>query len=136
MNMMRLSISLLLGLAFGLFCAWGTANMQVPGLVVTNLVLLSIIYNRILIGFFIGIVEDACLIKCGWLNSVIRGSLMGAIISLAIALPGGLSALPFLVFGAAYGLVIDFAATIFAPKKEVVCFETGKVPAAQRRKRK
>jgi hypothetical protein len=126
MNMMRLSICLLLGLASGLFCAYGTINAGIPGLALTNLVLLSVIYNRILIGFFIGIIEDVCLVKGGWQNSLLRGALMGGIISLAIALPGGMSAYPLVLFGAAYGMVMDIAASVLAPRQEPECLPAGK----------
>jgi len=123
MNMMRLSISLLLGLAFGLFCAYGTMNVNIPGLAITAWILLATVYNRILIGFFIGVVEDVVLIRQHeLLNAALRGGLMGFIISLAMVIPSSWSSLVPILFGIAYGIVIDVAATKFAPPKEVVCY--------------
>ncbi len=105
----RLWISLLLGLIFGLFCAWGTAS-KFPGKF-DNFTLLSIVYNRVLIGLFIGIAGN---IKLG---AALRGIIFGAVVSLQSALPGfseGIGSLVLVFAGMIYGLIIDLVATKFS----------------------
>nr|QNO52897.1 hypothetical protein PANBHIFL_00012 [Methanosarcinales archaeon ANME-1 ERB6] len=71
-------------------------------------ILLSIVYNRALIGFVIGIADG---IK---LHPVLRGAILGAIVSFAITIPAfeqGTGALILVPFGVVYGIIADFVAT-------------------------
>ncbi|MBM3309155.1 MAG: hypothetical protein FJY77_02785 [Candidatus Altiarchaeales archaeon] len=96
----RIIIATLLGLLFGLFCAYGTES-SMPGVFSTG-ILASIVYNRVLIGFFIGIADS---IK---ISPIIRGAKIGAIIGLAIAIPSGWQGGTILLaFSIIYGILID-----------------------------
>ena len=104
MNAKRVAIATILGVACGVFCAYG-AVWKYPGRF-GILVLASIIYNRGLMGFIIGIAEN---IRA---HPILRGLVLGAIISIAIGIPSGLSGLSTLVaFGIVYGIIIDTIAT-------------------------
>jgi len=116
MNRKRILIATFIGLLCGFFCAYGTVMMDESSdakFQVSAGILASIIYNRVLIGFFIGIADN---IK---LHPVPRGALIGAIISMALSiipivdgdLAGGLV---LIAFGVVYGIIADVAATKFS----------------------
>jgi Na+/H+-dicarboxylate symporter len=116
MNIKRILIATIIGLACGLFCAYGTMMMAKRGgatFPVTTGILASIVYNRVLIGFVIGIGNS---IK---LHSVWRGALIGAIITMAmsiISIVDGniMGGLILIGFGIVYGIIADVVATKFS----------------------
>jgi len=74
-------------------------------------ILLAIAYNRALIGFVIGIADGI------HLHPVLRGAILGAILSFAITIPAfeqGTGALIMVPFGVVYGIIADFVATKFS----------------------
>ncbi|NYT02991.1 MAG: hypothetical protein GKC10_09600 [Methanosarcinales archaeon] len=106
MNGRRLQISVALGLLFGLLCAYGSAN-SVPGLSLP--ILASIFYDRLLLGLAVGMAEGIDL------HPLIRGSAIGLVVSLVIAIPAGYyGGALLLAAGLVYGAVIDLAATRFS----------------------
>ena len=115
MNTKRLLIALILGALAGVFCAYGTQMAGESGdlkFELTNAILASVFYNRFLIGIAIGF---AAHIK---LNSLLRGAIIGTIISISIGifpmLDGNISGTLMTVApGLVYGLIIDFVATKF-----------------------
>ena len=115
MNTKRIAIATVIGLLFGLFCAYGTIWIAAskPALVVTTGLLAGVIYNRILLGLFVGLGDDIPL------HPVLRGALIGVIISLAISLMNmidvGISdGAAFIGFGIVYGIIADVVATKFS----------------------
>lgn len=106
-------IALGISILFGLFCAYGTTMVQIPGVIVTMSLLGMIFYNRVLIGFMVGLAGHMSLLKSKLPNAALRGALIGAIVSIAIMIPGGSGAAILLVFGAAYGAIADVVATKF-----------------------
>jgi Na+/H+-dicarboxylate symporter len=115
MNIKRILIATIIGLACGLFCASGTmmAKRGEATFPVTAGILASIVYNRVLIGFVIGIGDS---IK---LHSVWRGALIGAIITMAmsiISIVDGdiMGGLILIGFGIVYGIIADIVATKFS----------------------
>lgn len=130
----RLLISSLLGIGFGLLCVY-LASTKDPSMWDTSSpVFWSIVYNRFLIGFVIGIAGFMTKHPCfnfkvpAWL----RGIKIGAMISLAMAIntllaPGMESSELWKLFwltilsGAIYGLIIDVVATKFGGQgKELI----------------
>jgi len=104
MNTKRVIIATVIGGLCGIFCAYG-AVWKYPGRF-GMLILASIIYNRALLGFVIGIADN---IK---VHSIARGAILGAIVSIAMAIPSGISgALTLVAFGIVYGIITDFVAT-------------------------
>lgn len=122
MNNKRVAIALAVGLATGLFCAYGLVMMVQKGKAnfpVTTGIIASVVYNRMLIGFVIGIADG---IK---LNAVLRGALIGAIISFAMSIVPvvegqGLGGLTLVAFGVVYGIIADVLATLLAKNNPAV----------------
>jgi hypothetical protein len=113
MNAKRVAIATVIGFLCGLFCAYGTLKMDDPGFVVTAGLLASIVYNRVLIGFVVGIGDG---IK---LHPVLRGALIGIIVTMAMSIipivdgpaAGGLTLIG---FGIVYGIIADVVASWLA----------------------
>lgn len=104
MNTKRIIIAMAIGVVCGIFCAYG-AVWKYPGQFGT-LMVASIIYNRALLGFVIGLADN---IKA---HPIVRGAILGAIVSMAMAIPSGISGvLTLAAFGIVYGIITDFVAT-------------------------
>ncbi|KPL04439.1 MAG: hypothetical protein AMJ90_01045 [candidate division Zixibacteria bacterium SM23_73_2] len=113
MKAKRVLIATIIGGLCGIFCAYGTSQMKNPNFPVTSGILVSVFYNRLLIGFFVGIADN---IK---LHSVIRGALIGAIVTLAMSIIPLIDGQPmggiiFLIAGIVYGIIADVLATLFS----------------------
>ena len=115
MNAKRILIATTIGLLCGLFCASGTLRIAEsrPELVITTGFLALIVYNRILIGLFVGLGDNIPL------HPVIRGVVIGALISMAMAIMpmidmGITDGLTLIAFGVVYGVIADVIATRFS----------------------
>lgn len=107
-NTRRIKISLALGVIAGVICLYGTMT-SIPG-VLTIPILATIFYDRILLGFVVGIADGFKI------NPLIRGAIIGAVVSLLIAIPSGITGGALLVgAGVVYGIFIDLVATKFSP---------------------
>ena len=107
----RMLIALVLAGIFGVFCAYGTSTVEIPGFVMTMEYLLTIFYSRLLIGFVIGLAGTLRVLKGELPNAVLRGGIMGAIMSIGISFYGG--AVVFISAGIVYGIITDVLATKF-----------------------
>ncbi|KAF5427616.1 MAG: hypothetical protein C5S41_01270 [Candidatus Methanomarinus sp.] len=116
MNIKRVIIATAIGLLTGLFCAYGTVMLSDKGeldFVLTTGILASIVYNRILIGFVIGIADNI------EIHTILRGAIIGAVISMGMGIMslidgdviGGLTIIG---FGVVYGIIADVVATKFS----------------------
>ena len=96
----RLVVATLLSLITGLLCAYmATIRQPVP---ITFWVLVAAVYTRTLAGFLIGLKPLSA-------HPLLRGAVLGFIVSPPLALPYGLGgALGFSIFGAIYGAIIDY----------------------------
>jgi len=113
MNAKRVAIATVIGLLCGLFCAYGTSTLEDPNFAITTGLLASIVYNRVLIGFVVGIGDN---IK---LHPVLRGALIGAGITMAMIIftivdGDAVGGLTLLAFGVVYGIIADVVATKFS----------------------
>ncbi len=109
MNIKRMILSLIIAGIFGVFCAYGTSTVEIPGFDITMPYLLTIFYSRLMIGLVIGLAENIQLLKKELLNSILRGAIFGAIVSVSISFYGGGAI--FMAAGIIYGLLTDFIAT-------------------------
>jgi len=117
-NWKRMTIAILVAALFGVFCAYGTSTIEIPGFEVTLPYLLTIFYARLLIGFFVGFGEHVKFVKSEMKNAVVRGAVFGVIATIAISFYGGAEV--FMAFGIVYGIITDVVATRFGkqrPKK-------------------
>jgi hypothetical protein len=108
MKMKRLIISLLVGALSGLFCIYWT-YLDISGFETTTQYLLTIFYNRLLIGFAVAISDSLKIFNRDPQNSVFRGALIGAIISVGLYIQTGSP--NFIAAGIVFGAIADFLAT-------------------------
>jgi hypothetical protein len=107
-NIRRIKISVALGVAAGAICLYGTWT-SIPG-VLTLPILATIFYDRVLLGFVVGIAYGLKI------HPLIRGAIIGAVVSLLIAIPSGIIGGALLMgAGVVYGIVTDLVATKFSP---------------------
>jgi hypothetical protein len=108
MKMKRLIISLIIGALSGLFCIFWT-YLEMSGFETTIQYLITIFYNRLLIGFVVGISNSLKIINRNPQNTILRGAIIGAIISVALYIQTG--SLGFIPPGIVFGAIADFLAT-------------------------
>ena len=113
MNTRRIVIATIIGALCGVFCAYGMANMEDPTFPLTTGLLASTFYNRLLIGLFVGLGDNIRL------HPVLRGGLIGAIITIAMSIYPIADGQPMggiilLAFGVVYGIIADVVATRFS----------------------
>lgn len=106
-NTKRIKISVALGVVAGAICLYETLTSN-PG-VLTLPVLATIFYDRVLLGFVVGIAYGLKI------NQLIRGAIIGAAVSMLIAIPSGIVGGALLMgSGVVYGIIIDLVATKFS----------------------
>jgi hypothetical protein len=110
-NLKRMGIALIVAAIFGLFCAYGMTTVEIPGVEITLSLLLMTFYARLLIGFVIGLSEHVKLLGREPHNSILRGAVMGGIVSIVVSFYGGGEVM--ISFGIIYGIITDFLATRF-----------------------
>jgi hypothetical protein len=107
LNTRRIKISVALGVVAGAICLYVTLT-SIPG-VLTLPVLATIFYDRVLLGFVVGIAYGLKI------HPFIRGAIIGAVVSLLIAIPSGIIGGALLMgAGIVYGMIIDLVATKFS----------------------
>jgi hypothetical protein len=107
----RLIIALLTGAGLGILCIIGVGGRL--GFAGNELFLLATWYNRLLMGLVIGLAGSWQLSKSKS-NPLIRGVVLGLIISLALFLSTELKDPVGFLAGIVYGIIIDFIASKYA----------------------
>lgn len=108
-KMKRMIIAILVASFFGFFCAYGTSMVEIPGFEMTAEYLATIFYSRLMIGLIIGVAEDFKITGKEPVNSLVRGGVLGGLMSGTISFYGG--AVIFIAAGVIYGAITDFVAT-------------------------
>ena len=108
MNKKRIIISILLGAFLGVFCIIGVGSRV--GYSGNGLFLFAMWYNRLVMGIMFGLISDFKIFNNFW-NEVLRGAIVGTIISSAIYFSTEFRDLPALFAGTFYGIIIDTVAT-------------------------
>jgi hypothetical protein len=110
MKLKRIIIAILTGSILGILCIIGAGErLGVSG---NGLFLFALWYNRFLMGVVIGIASDLKIIRTKW-NVLLRGGILGLIVTSAFFLSTGLRDIPSFFAGIIYGLIIDYVATKF-----------------------
>lgn len=115
MNFKRIIFGTIFGAISGVICIIGMVFLNmIPAYLIfpyNILYLVGGIYNRIIMGILIGFAEDLKIIKeeDDPLNSLIRGLLMGALVSTAGFFYG--AAISFFLMGLLYGALTDLITT-------------------------
>jgi len=110
MKLKRIIIAIITGSILGIFCIIGVSKrLGLPG---NELFLFAIWYNRFLMGTVIGVASDLKIIKTKW-NVLLRGGILGLMVTSAFFLSTGFRDVPSFFAGIVYGLIIDYVATKF-----------------------
>ncbi|MHA1675171.1 MAG: hypothetical protein ACTSYI_16285 [Promethearchaeota archaeon] len=112
---LRLGIATGLGMIFGLMCILGQ-NLRMPENPLPNatIYLLGAWYNRVIMGILIGCADDCQFIKKGShpnLNAVIRGAILGALISVSFGLLHQRLEIVYFLAGILWGILNDTLTT-------------------------
>lgn len=110
MKLKRIIIAILTGSILGILCIIGAS--QRIGFSGNELFIFALWYNRFLMGVVIGIASDFKIIKTKW-NTLLRGGILGLIVTSAFFLSTGFRDIPSLFAGIVYGLIIDYVVTKF-----------------------
>ena len=112
-NKKRISIALLTGAILGVFCIIGVgARIGYENYIF----LIGMWYNRVVMGLLIGLAGDIQITK-GPKNVLLRGTLLGLIVSSAIFISTEFRDIPSFFAGIAYGVIIDFVASKYGKNK-------------------
>jgi hypothetical protein len=116
----RIGFATLIGAILGIFCILG-ASGRVGGWSGNEVILIGLWYNRVIMGLVVGFAGDLILIKKSqrskWVNSTLRGALLGLIISLQFYLSTNFLDLLGFLAGILFGIIIDILCTLFTQKK-------------------
>ncbi|MBS3817336.1 MAG: hypothetical protein KGY76_07220 [Candidatus Thermoplasmatota archaeon] len=115
MKKRRVKVAVLVGAALGVLCIVGVGGRI--GFEGNELFLFAMWYNRVVMGLLIGLASGLKIIDSDK-NFVVRGLLLGLIVTLAITLTSGFRDWPSFFAGLAYGPVIDWAATKYGELNE------------------
>ncbi len=108
MEKRRVTISILTGAVLGVLCIIGVGTRI--GFEENELFLFAMWYNRVLMGLVVGFAGDITIIDADT-NCIVRGLLLGLLVTSAITLTSGFMDWPSFFAGIAYGVIIDGVAT-------------------------
>ena len=116
---LRTLISAGLGAILGIFCIIGVSQ-RIPAVILTtsSIYLLGAWYNRLIMGIMIGLAGELHFLgeKYRIIESIIRGIVIGAIISVSFSFLIQQPTWTYFFAGTAYGLVIDLVSTLIVKK--------------------
>lgn len=120
-KIVRLLIATGLGIILGIFCIIGQSQ-RMPGEPLPNatIYLISAWYNRVIMGILIGSAEDWTILKQNGktlVNAVLRGGIIGAIVSASFGLFQQEMALIYFFAGIVWGIINDTLTTFIILKK-------------------
>lgn len=100
----RLIVAIITGAVLGVFCIIGASVRY--GSQAAPAMLASLWYNRLIMGFVIGLYSKAQSLS----KAMLRGAVTGLLISFAFFLSGGMSDYVSFLVGIVYGLIIELTA--------------------------
>jgi len=103
----RINVSLLVGAVLGVFCIIGALVRS--GFQIENYLLFSLWYNRLLMGLVIGLPWP----KIGMPKLLVRGAVLGLIVSFAFYSSTGFADIVSFLAGIVYGMIIEYLAFRF-----------------------
>lgn len=118
-NIKRIGFATLLGALLGVLCILG-ASGRVGGWSGNEILLIGLWYNRVIMGLLIGFAGTLEIIKnekkFKWVNALIRGVILGLLVSLQFYLSTELLDLLTFLAGILYGVIIDILSTLLTQK--------------------
>jgi hypothetical protein len=115
MNTKRLLVGAGFGMLLGIFCILGVSQ-RIPTFVFNDVSYLAAAwYNRVIMGIIIGLAGELELIKNSkTANSILRGAIIGAIVSVEFGIFGQTLEIMFFFAGIMFGVINDFLTTKIA----------------------
>lgn len=116
-NYRRIGISVVVGALLGVLCIIGV-GARIPGNYSNVIYLTGVWYNRVIMGLMVGFAGHVTIIKSekekNYVNSIVRGIIIGLIVSSATLLLSDTIPLDWLgwFMGLLYGPIIDVVATV------------------------
>ncbi|MBU0577125.1 hypothetical protein KJ742_03155 [Patescibacteria group bacterium] len=104
----RMLLAIITGAVLGVFCIIGVGYRF--GYSGNELFLFATWFNRLLMGMVIGLAGSLIIIK-GKYNALIRGALLGLIVSFSFYLATDFKDLTGFIAGIIYGVIIDYVAS-------------------------
>ncbi|HNS71742.1 MAG TPA: hypothetical protein PKK07_03400 [bacterium] len=112
LNKKRLLVAIITGAILGIFCIIGVGSR----IGYENYIfLIAMWYNRVVMGLIIGLAGEIRLTN-GPSNTLIRGFILGTIVSSAIFLSTEFRDVPSFFAGIVYGIIIDYVATRYGSR--------------------
>ena len=109
----RIGIGLLTGSMLGVICIIGVGSRL--GFSGNIAYLLGMWYNRVIMGLIVGLSEGIIFIeKNRNYNSVLRGAIIGLLVTSAIFLSTSFRDIPSFFAGIFYGVIIDLVSTLYS----------------------
>ncbi|MEF8835689.1 MAG: hypothetical protein V5A76_05995 [Candidatus Thermoplasmatota archaeon] len=108
MKKKRVGIGVLAGALLGILCIVGVGTRI--GFEGNEMFLFAMWYNRVVMGLLIGLAYDVKIIDSDK-NFIVRGLILGLVVTLAITFTSNFKDWPSFFAGLAYGPIIDWAAT-------------------------
>ena len=109
----RMVIGVLTGAILGVICIIGVGSRL--GFYNNEIYLIGMWYNRVVMGVIAGLSEEIMLIEDNkTYNAIIRGTILGTIITSAIFFSTSFRDIPSFFVGIFYGIIIDLLSTRFA----------------------
>ena len=115
MNSKRIILGIVLGAIFGIICATGafillSSEPSIPNL---TMYLAGAFYNRIIMGFLIGLASEIKIVKDknNIINSIIRGAILGILVSTGFAFFNVYLNINFFIMGIVFGVLNDLIST-------------------------
>jgi len=113
-NQKRITISVVTGAFLGIFCIIGVGTRI--GFNGNIVYLIGMWYNRVIMGLLVGLSGEMNLIEKHNENTILRGAIIGLLVTTAILLSTSFKDIPSFFAGIIYGIIIDYVSTKYSKK--------------------
>jgi hypothetical protein len=113
-NQKRITVSVLTGAFLGIFCIIGVGTRI--GFNSNIIYLIGMWYNRVIMGLLVGLAGEIILIENDRNNSILRGAIIGLVVTTGILLSTSFKDIPSFFAGIIYGIIIDYISTTKYPR--------------------
>lgn len=113
-NQKRITVSVFTGAFLGIFCIIGVGTRI--GFNSNIIYLMGMWYNRVIMGLLVGLAGEIILIENDRNNSILRGAIIGLVVTTGIFLSTSFRDIPSFFAGIVYGIIIDYVSTTKYPR--------------------
>ena len=113
-NQKRITVSVFTGAFLGIFCIIGVGTRI--GFNSNIIYLMGMWYNRVIMGLLVGLAGEIIIIENDRNNSILRGAIIGLVVTTGIFLSTSFRDIPAFFAGIVYGIIIDYVSTTKYPR--------------------